>query len=70
MANEGKLIIDAKKFEANDAKGVSIFTGNVKLKKAKDKLDSDRLEVYMSAKAANKKEFLLNILQREMFILK
>ncbi|PPK62979.1 LptA/OstA family protein [Malaciobacter marinus] len=55
MANEGKLIIDAKKFEANDAKGISVFTGNVKLKKEKDRLNSDRLDVYMSAKSSTKK---------------
>ncbi|AXH15294.1 lipopolysaccharide transport periplasmic protein LptA [Malaciobacter mytili] len=50
-----KLVIDAKKFEANDAKGISIFTGDVKLRKAKDKLDADRLEVYMSSKDSEKR---------------
>ncbi|RXJ87061.1 lipopolysaccharide transport periplasmic protein LptA [Arcobacter sp. CECT 8985] len=50
-----KLIIDAKKFEGNDSKGISIFTGDVKLRKQQDKLDSDKLEVYMSKKSANKK---------------
>ncbi|AXX92639.1 lipopolysaccharide transport periplasmic protein LptA [Malaciobacter molluscorum LMG 25693] len=55
MATSNKLIIDAKKFEGNDGKGVSIFTGDVKLRKQQDKLDSDRLEVYMSKKNANQK---------------
>ncbi len=50
-----KLVIDAKKFEANDAKGISIFTGDVKLRKAKDKLNADKLEVYMSSKNSEKR---------------
>lgn len=45
-----KLIIDAKKFEAYDAKGFSLFEGDVKLKRAKDRLNSDQLEVYLSKK--------------------
>ena len=54
-----KLIIDAKKFEAYDAKGFSLFKGDVKLRKGKDKLDSDELEVYMSKKSANTKREVL-----------
>jgi lipopolysaccharide export system protein LptA len=50
-----KLIIDSKHFEADDAKGLSIFTGNVKLKKVKDTLNSDRLEVYMEPNTKGKK---------------
>lgn len=50
-----KLIIDAKKFEAYDDKGLSIFTGDVKMVKEKDELESDRLEVYLSKKAPNVK---------------
>jgi len=45
-----QLIIDADQFEASDEKGLSIFTGNVKLKKIKDRLNSDKLEVYMTPK--------------------
>lgn len=45
-----KLIIDADQFEAYDDKGLSIFTGNVKLTKVKDRLNSDKLEVYMTPK--------------------
>lgn len=48
FAKTDKLIIDAKNFEANDAKGISIFTGDVKLTKAKDLLLADKLEVYMT----------------------
>ena len=50
-----KLIIDAKKFEAYDEKGLSVFTGNVDMKRDKDELQSDRLEVYLSKKTENKK---------------
>jgi lipopolysaccharide export system protein LptA len=50
-----KLIIDANNFEAYDEKGLSIFTGNVKMVKVKDELESDRLEVYLSEKKANTK---------------
>lgn len=50
-----KLIIDAKHFEAFDEKGYSLFTGNVKMTKGQDKLDSDKLEVYLSKKDPTKK---------------
>jgi len=50
-----KLIIDANKFEAYDEKNLSIFTGNVKMVKAKDELKSDRLDVYLSKKSAKTK---------------
>ncbi len=43
-----KLVIDAEQFESFDSKGFSKFTGNVKLRRLKDKLDSDILEVYMT----------------------
>lgn len=59
FAKTDKLIIDAKNFEANDAKGISIFTGNVKLTKAKDLLLADKLEVYMSPKVEGKKRLPL-----------
>lgn len=56
FANNEKLIIDAKNFETNDSKGLTIFTGNVKLTKLKDKLNADRLEIYMvpNSKGKNK----------------
>ncbi|RXK02571.1 LptA/OstA family protein [Arcobacter sp. CECT 8989] len=50
-ANTEKLIIDAKNFETDDKKGISIFTGNVKLKMAKDRLNANKLEVYMKPKS-------------------
>ena len=45
---KNQLIIDAEQFESFDNKGFSIFTGNVKMTRMKDKLDSDILEVYMT----------------------
>ena len=50
-----KLIIDANKFEAYDEKGLSVFTGNVKMTKGEDALEADKLEVYLSKKNKNKK---------------
>lgn len=49
-----KLIIDAKNFETDDIKGLTTFTGNVKLKKVKDRLNSDKLEIYMKPKEEGK----------------
>jgi len=54
FAASEKLIIDAKNFETNDAKGITVFTGNVKLKKAKDKLNSQKLEIYMKKNSKGK----------------
>lgn len=54
FATSEKLIIDAKNFETDDSKGITIFTGNVKLKKAKDKLNSQKLEIFMKANSKSK----------------
>ncbi|WP_258239444.1 LptA/OstA family protein [Arcobacter sp. LA11] len=54
FADTQKLIIDASNFETNDAKGLSIFTGDVKLKMAKDKLNSDKLEIYVKPQTKGK----------------
>lgn len=53
-ANTERLIIDAKNFETDDSKGVSIFTGDVKLKMVKDKLNANKLEVFMKPKSQGK----------------
>jgi len=53
-AQTSKLIIDAKTFEAKDKEGISIFTGNVKLQKDKDRLFSDKLVIYMNPKDGDK----------------
>lgn len=49
-ASKNKLIIDADKFEAYDNKGLSVFTGNVKMTRINDKLNADKIEVYMTPK--------------------
>lgn len=54
LAATEKLIIDAKNFETNDAKGITIFTGDVKLKMSKDRLNSQKLEIYMKPKSKGK----------------
>lgn len=47
---KNQLVIDAEQFEAFDRKGLSTFTGNVKMVRYKDKLNSDKLEVYIIPK--------------------
>ncbi len=54
FAQTDKLIIDAKNFETDDAKGLSTFTGNVKLKMAKDRLNSDKLDIYVKPNTKGK----------------
>ena len=49
-----KLIIDAKNFETDDAKGITVFTGDVKLKKVKDKLNANKLEIFMTPNSKGK----------------
>jgi lipopolysaccharide export system protein LptA len=51
--SQDKLIIDANNFEADDQKGIAIFTGNVKVTKIKDKLNSDKLVVEMTTNSQN-----------------
>lgn len=53
-AQTEKLIIDSTNFETDDAKGITTFTGNVKLRKVKDKLDSDKLDIYMKKNSQGK----------------
>ncbi len=46
LAQSETLIIDAQNFEADDKKGISIFTGNVKIKMGEDKLNAEKVDVY------------------------
>lgn len=51
-----QLIIDAKNFEANDSKGISTFSGNVKIKMGKDRLNAQKVDIYFkSSKNSNTK---------------
>ena len=51
FAASEKLIIDAKNFETNDAEGITIFTGDVKFSMTKDRLNSEKLEIFMKPKS-------------------
>ena len=46
FAQTQKLVIDAEQFEASDNKGISSFTGNVKIKMGKDKLNANKVDIY------------------------
>lgn len=41
-----KLIIDALDFKMDDKKGISIFSGNVKMKMSQDSLNAQKVEIY------------------------
>jgi lipopolysaccharide export system protein LptA len=45
-ATKTKLIIDAAKFEINEAKGITIFKGNVKMTRGEDLIEGEKLEIY------------------------
>jgi lipopolysaccharide export system protein LptA len=55
FAQSETLVIDAQDFQADDKKGVSIFTGNVKIKMGEDKLNANRVDVYFATNKENKK---------------
>eukprot|EP01029_Cantina_marsupialis_P004338 TRINITY_DN143763_c0_g1_i1.p1 TRINITY_DN143763_c0_g1~~TRINITY_DN143763_c0_g1_i1.p1 ORF type:complete len:115 (-),score=16.02 TRINITY_DN143763_c0_g1_i1:50-394(-) len=55
FAQTEKLIIDSLHFETDDATGITTFTGNVKLKKTKDRLNADRLDIYVKPNSKVKK---------------
>jgi len=56
FAQTETLIIDAQDFQADDKKGISIFTGDVKIKMGQDKLNAQRVDVYFTTdKQTNKK---------------
>jgi len=46
LAQVQQLVIDAKNFEADDKKGISIFTGDVKIKMGKDILNAQKVEIF------------------------
>ena len=55
LAQTETLIIDSQDFQADDKKGVSIFTGNVKIKMGQDKLNADRVDVFFTTDKNNAK---------------
>lgn len=50
-----KLVIDSLKFEADDVAGITVFTGNVKMVKTQDTINSDKLTVYLATDSEGKK---------------
>lgn len=54
FAAEDKLIIDSNSFEANDGKGIAIFTGDVKMTRIQDKLNAQKVVVYLAPKENGK----------------
>ena len=50
LAQTQQLVIDAQNFEANDKKGISTFTGNVKIQMGKDKLNAQKVDIYFVTK--------------------
>lgn len=55
LAQSETLIIDAQDFQADDKKGISTFTGNVKIKMGEDKLNANRVDVFFTTDKDNKK---------------
>ena len=55
FAQTETLVIDAQDFQADDKKGISIFTGNVKIKMGQDKLNADRVDVFFTTDKNNAK---------------
>ncbi len=45
-AASDKLVIDALDFKMDDKKGISIFTGDVKMKMSKDRLNAQKVEIF------------------------
>ncbi|MDQ1341054.1 MAG: lipopolysaccharide export system protein LptA [Campylobacterota bacterium] len=43
----GKIEIESLKFEAYDEKGITVFTGNVLIKKGLDRMHADNVTVYL-----------------------
>lgn len=56
FAKTEQLIIDANEFHGDDKTGVSVFTGNVKIKKGLDKLNADKVDVYFKTNKTTKKK--------------
>lgn len=46
FAKSETLVIDAHDFQADDKKGISIFTGDVKIRMGQDKLNAQRVDVF------------------------
>ena len=55
FAQTQTLIIDAQNFQADEKNGVSIFTGNVKIKMGEDKLNAQKVDIFFVTDKNNNK---------------
>ena len=55
FAQTETFVIGAQNFEADDKKGISTFTGNVKIKMGQDKLNAEKVDVYFTTDKDNAK---------------
>lgn len=55
FAQSETLVIDAQNFQADDKKGISTFTGNVKMKMGADRLNAEKVDVFFMTDKDNKK---------------
>ena len=55
FAQSETLVIDAQNFEADDKKGISTFTGDVKIKMGQDKLNAQKVDIYFTTDKNNSK---------------
>ena len=55
FAQSETLVIDAQNFEADDKKGISTFTGNVKIKMGQDTLNAQKVDIYFTTDKNNSK---------------
>jgi lipopolysaccharide export system protein LptA len=49
LLNAEQLKVIAEKFDGDEKKGISVFTGNVKIKKGLDELNATKVTVYTNA---------------------
>lgn len=55
FAQTQTLIIDAQNFQADEKNGISIFTGNVKIKMGEDKLNAQKVDIFFVTDKNNNK---------------
>lgn len=55
FAQTETLIIDAQNFQADEKNGISIFTGNVKIKMGQDKLNAQKVDIFFITDKNNNK---------------
>ena len=61
FAQSETLVIDALDFKADDNKGISTFTGNVKIRMAEDKLNAQKVDVFFETDKKTKNKVARSI---------